>query len=292
VADASGAILIKGFETMKTSLLVAFLLSASTVFAANGGTTYTVREFAKNASAQDWNLELGWSWTDGVLTHAPGIAADEATQAVMPVLTAGRLYRVDVTFAGRTKGSVTVGLGNAYDAWLGRDGSYSLFIWPNDPQGLLTFIATRDYDGVISKIRVVELGDELVTTMGWTVGQGWSQAGGKFRHAPGSSETLERTVGVQAGHTYRLYFNVHSLSNGYPNNAMGTVALAGDQPHPFNQNGNYAFDIRPTQDGGRLVFGFEDHRELTGVFDGTISLISVREITSDAVQSQTGGTQK
>src|SRR5262245_47568525 len=99
---------------MKTFVLAALLLVAPAL-AANNTTTYVVREFSHNASAGDWVLEGGWSWSDGVLTHAAGTG--DARQAAMPPLTEGRTYRVELNLTNTTRGGVTVSLGDNYSQW-------------------------------------------------------------------------------------------------------------------------------------------------------------------------------
>ena len=56
-------------------------------------------------------------------------------------------------------------------------------------------------------------------------------------------------------HIYRAYFNVHALQNGYPGAAMATFSLGNSEPNPFNENGNYAYEIVAAEDpipGARL----------------------------------------
>ena len=156
-----------------------------------------------------------------------------------------------------------------------------------DPAALLTLTPTSDYDGSISHIRVVELGDELVGANTWAQTQGWSQDGGALRHTAAESAGLTGAVPVVAGHAYRVYFGVSGTSGAHPEWTGGTVSLGGNASGWFNRDGNYSFEIMATDDGP-LVIDPVDAKSGSAWFDGAISRVSVREIVTDPAPSAPG----
>src|SRR5262245_29541540 len=66
-----------------------------------------VREYVRNDDATNWTLAPGWTWLDGKLTHWPSTDGP-AEPSAMPAVTPGKTYRINITFTGRTKGSVKV----------------------------------------------------------------------------------------------------------------------------------------------------------------------------------------
>ena len=270
---------------MKKKLLLAVMLLTVPAFAADSTTApeRVVREFAKNDSTQDWWLGGGWTWSDGTLTHWPGSGRAVAEQRIMPPLTPGRAYGINFALSGGTKGTVAVSLGKVSSPAYGWSGdTFPVALTVSDPDALLTFTPTSDYDGSISKIRVVELGDELVGENTWTLADGWSQEGGAFRHASGESASLTGAVAVVAGHTYRVYFGIAGASDDHPEWKGGTVSLGGTKSGWFTRAGNYSFEIVAT-DEGPLVIDPVDAKIGGAWFDGAISRISVREIVTDPV---------
>ena len=262
-------------------LFLAVVLLAVPAFAADSTTApeRVVREFASNTSTQDWWLGGGWSWSDGTLTHAPG-AGGVAEQRVMPPLTVGRTYGIDFAHSGSSRGTVKISLGKASSLGYDWPGSFPVVLTVTDPNALLTLTPTNDYDGSISRIRVVELGDELVGENTWTLAQGWSQEGGALRHTAGESAGLTGAVSVVAGHAYRVYFGVSGASDAHPEWRGGTVSLGGSASGWFNRDGNYSFEIMAADDGP-LVIDPVDAKAGNAWFDGAISRISVREIVTD-----------
>jgi len=271
---------------MKKSLCAALLLAGASLTiatAARAQSTFVVRDFVKNADPTDWTLDPGWMWNNGELTHLIGTRG-VARQATMPPLTAGRMYRIDVTLTGCTQGSVTVALGAKSFSRYCKDGSFRLTPEVSDPTALLTLTPTPEFNGSVTRISVVELGNELLDKTAWSVPAGWMQQESDFMHNPSSALSLERVVGVVSGHIYRVFFGVTASpdpGDGTPT-PTGRVSLGGTQQGWFYQKGNwnYSFDIVATTDD-KLTFTPQDPAQRTALFDGTIRDFSVREITSD-----------
>ena len=187
----------------------------------------------------------------------------------MPPLTAGRTYGIDLGHDGSTKGSVTVSLGKSSSVGYVWRGTFPLALTVSDPDALLTLTPTNDYNGSISRIRVVELGDELAGETALT--RDSSQEG--VAH-------LSNAVPVVAGHTYRVYFNVSEASDADPRSRRGTVAIGGQRSAAFSNVGNYSFDLAAIDDSPLTI-------DLEGTwFDGVVTRVSVREIVTDPVPSE------
>ena len=269
---------------MKTLVVAALLLSVP-AFAADSTTAplRAAREFVANNSSKDWWLGGGWSWNDGTLTHWSGSGEATAQQIKMPALTAGRSYGIYFTHSGSTTGSVTFSMGNDRSPAYSWGGTFPFTLTVTDPDALLTIIPTSDYDGSISNIRVVELGDELVSGETLTVSRKSEDAS----PAASSPTKLTAAMPIVPRRIYRLYFGV-SESPDIPDDAKRGAATLGGRQYGFTHGTNYRFDV-PALDDAPLVFELEGDW-----FEGLVSRISVREILSDPVspgaeQSETAG---
>ena len=111
---------------------------------------------------------------------------------------------------------------------------------------------------------------------GWTAPCSDGGAGGV-----GPASTVQKPVDVTAGRTYQVRFHVGGLTQDYTGPESAAVTLAGSTPGPFGPRGdwNYAYDLQ-AGDTGTLVFS---PRAVEGaeLFSGTLSAVTVREITSD-----------
>lgn len=267
---------------MKKVLLASLILSA-TVFAADPTTVphRVVREFVVNTGVQDWWLGGGWSWTDGTLTHWPGSGTDKAELRAMPQLTVGRTYGVDFDHSGSSKGTVTFSMGkDSSPAYVWR-GTFPFALTVTDPDALLTLTPSNDYDGSISHIRMVELGDELVSDSAWTLDEGWTRSGDAFKHESGVAAKLTSAVTLVSGRSYRIYFSVSGQLEEGANRKGGTISLGGQTARWFS-GANFSYDW-VASNGSPLVIAPVD---ADGWFDGTISKVSVREIVTDPVSNE------
>jgi hypothetical protein len=256
-------------------LFLATVLLAVPAFAADSAVPRRiVREFVVNAGTENWWLTGGWSWSDGTLTHWSGSGKGIAEQRIMPALSVGHSYGIAFTHSGSSKGTVTISLGKASSIGYDWRGTFPVVLTVSDADALLTFTATDDYDGSISNIRVVELGEELVGKDALSTMPAPSQDG----NAAPAVTTLSVALPVVAGHVYRVYFGVSDTAEADPASRHGSVSLGGWKS-TFPRSGNYSFDIVTTDDSP-LAINFEGDW-----FDGVVNRVSVRELVSDPVSA-------
>lgn len=101
------------------------------------------------ADATDWTLDAGWAVAGGVATHTPG-TADEIVQAHSPET--GKWYRIGITVANTTAGSVTPRFTGGSDRAGGpitADGDHSDRIQTVTGNDSFGFLADTDFDGSI-----------------------------------------------------------------------------------------------------------------------------------------------
>lgn len=123
--------------------------------------------------------------------------------------------------------------------------------------------------------KVAPLGDELVTSNGWTLGANWTgNLGSGFIHSNGSTENLTHTMSVTANKFYEVEFTVDSTDADHGFKLR--VTIGGSAPFEIYQGaGNtitYKRGIQAINTEG-LVF------IPTTAFTGTVRNISVKEIT-------------
>lgn len=88
----------------------------------------------------------------------------------------------------------------------------------------------------------------------WTTEAKWSVAGGKLVHVAGAADTASQVTGDMttppvAGSTYRITFDIESISGGVLTVTLGGVEYA----TPFSASGSYSFEITATGTAG-LIF--------------------------------------
>lgn len=99
-----------------------------------------------------WTLDAGWDIAAGVATHTPG-TADAIDQAL--TATAGKWYRLGLTVAGRTAGTVTPQLTGGSDrpgAAISADGEVSDRIQAVTGNDRFELLASSDFDGSIDDV--------------------------------------------------------------------------------------------------------------------------------------------
>src|SRR5262245_43689474 len=188
---------------MKRLFLAALLFASPALGADSAIPQRAVREYVVNTTSADWWLTGGWTWNEGSIKHWSGSGSGAAELRTMPALTAGRTYAIDFTHSGTEKGHVAISLGKASPAVYDWKGTFPVIVTISDAEALLTFTASNDYEGSISNIRVVELGDELVGENTLTVARPSAADGGASTGA-----RLTSAIAIIPGHTYRLYFGV------------------------------------------------------------------------------------
>lgn len=262
---------------MKRFVLFSALLCAAPAFAADS--PIAVRQYVANRGTTDWQFGGGWGWSDGVLTHYPG--ATGVVEQVAPAPTEpGRHYRIRLTFSNHSRGSITVGFG-ATVATYRQDGTFFIDATAKTAADGLRLSATQDYDGSVSRLELVELGPELTDATKWTVPAGWSaNADGTFTDEAGSPVQLEQAIAAQPGHHYAVSFSIKAAAPAQDEKAsVAKLNVSGTKGGWFYEQGtwNYLFDVIADADGR---IGFQPTGE--GRFTGSVTNVSIREITSDA----------
>jgi hypothetical protein len=266
---------------MKKFFLVTLLLAVPTFGAdSTPAPQRVVREFVVNNALQDWWLGGGWTWSDGTLTHWSGSGVAKVELLAMPPLTVGRTYGVYFNHSGSTKGTVMFSMGKDSSPAYTWRGTFPFALTVTDPDALLTLTPTSDYDGSISNIRMVELGDELVTGSTWTLDEGWTQDEDGFKHTSGAVASLTSNVSLIPGRSYRIYLSVSGVLE-ETDRKGGTVSLGGQTAHWFS-GANFSYDWVASNDSPLVITATDGD----GWFDGTIGKVSVREIVTDPVPSE------
>jgi len=257
---------------MKKLFLATLMLATPVLGADSAIPQRVVREFVVNTTSADWWLTGGWTWNEGAIKHWAGSGPGVAELRTMPPLKVGGTYAIDFTHSGTEKGKVAITLGKATPAEYDWKGTFPIILTVSDPDALLTFTAANEYEGSISNIRVVELGEELVGEHTLTV----TQASAPDRNPSGARLTGD--MPIIPGHTYRVYFGV-SESPDIPAEAKRGEVTLGGKKNGFSLGANYRFDVTAINETP-LVFQFAGEW-----FEGLVSRISVREIVSDPVPS-------
>lgn len=122
------------------------------------------------------------------------------------------------------------------------------------------------------------LGAELVDGTGWTSTNWTGNFSDGFTHTAGNTSSLSRNTSVTAGHFYLVYFKCASQTAGTVNVSLGgvtSVGNGGDFQSPFPPIGAataFWYAPKAINTNGLALIPTSD-------FDGTISEISVKEIT-------------
>lgn len=260
---------------MKQFILFAALLVATPALAADG--PRTIRQYVANTSTADWQFGGGWGWSDGVLTHYAG--ATGAVEQASPLATEpGRRYRIRLTFSNYNRGTVTVGFG-ATTATYHQDGTFFIEATAKSSGDGLVLSASRDYDGSVSRLDIVELGAELTDAAKWTVPAGWTAKDGAFTDETGSPIQLEQSITATPGHHYAVSFSIKAAAPAPDEKAsVAKLTVDGVKGGWFYEQGtwNYLFDV-VADAAGRI--GFQPTGE--GRFTGSVTNVKIREISSD-----------
>ena len=266
---------------MKRFVLFSALLLATPAFAADTPVDPVVREYIANTAATDWLLDGGWGYVDGVLTHYAG-AKGTAQPIAPPTFEAGKTYRLRYRFSGRTQGTVTVGLGSNTVTYSSNQ-AFSVRAVAASVADTFTITTSADFDGSITGISVVQLGDDQSASAAWNTADGWTVSGGELAHAAGTTASIDAPLALQVGHTYELSFNVAAPVEGATLSGNGTVTLAGQNIGWFSQTAgwNFNFDFKAGADN-TLAFTPSEAADKGEGFNGIIRHLNIREITSDA----------
>lgn len=134
------------------------------------------------------------------------------------------------------------------------------------------------------EVAVVCLGSELVRNGGfdsdisWIKELGWSISGGVAVGNTSTGKSLYQGVAVFLNHKYRVEFDVISVVSG-----SFTVALLGMEVCNVGVIGHYVVD--------KILVGGNTDATLyfSGIFNGTVDNVSLREIPGEMGSSSVGG---
>ena len=244
----------------------------------DGGTSGSIDNVSVKEVGQDWTLQNGSTISVGeanVISGADNIGNGRTNHSLYQdnIFTIGKSYIV--TFdAKQTVGSgyFQVGQGTAASSSILLTNSFVTYTWEftaiaNTYADSLVFGGrTQSDEFVITNISVKEVGQN------WTFGTGWSvdQANSKATFDGGADSAIQQSSVLTNGLKYKLTINVSDRTTGSLQVRFGNTGLV---DKTINDNGDFNYVL--TSDGTSLYF-----RSVAG-FDGSITNISVKEITDD-----------
>lgn len=115
-------------------------------------------------SVGSWTLGSNWRVDDsdsGVADQSTPTASD-ISQALSPVMAAGRSYKVTYTIADRTAGTLTVKVGQTSGVVRSTNGTFTETVVAGSGDALLAFSASATWDGTLDDVSIIELDGGLV----------------------------------------------------------------------------------------------------------------------------------
>ena len=115
-------------------------------------------------SVGSWTLGSNWRVDDGnsgVADQSTPTASD-ISQALSPVMVAGRSYEVTYTIASRTAGTLTPKVGQTSGTARSTNDTFTETIVAGSGDALLAFSASATWDGTLDDVSIIELDGGLV----------------------------------------------------------------------------------------------------------------------------------
>ena len=223
------------------------------------GTSLSIDNISVKEVGQDWSLGTDWSIGDDKAVRV-GTSAGNLTQSPFTV---GKTYKVSWE---QSNGFIAV-YGNTLSTLLsntGDEGVRIVYFTPTS-SSRLDFRSTDD-DAEVTNISVKEVGQD------WTFGTGWSvdQANSKATFDGGADSNLTSSLTVVNGTKYRYKFDVSDMTAGGLSLRLGAGNVS-----DLSVTSNGTYEGVTTSEGTQLLF------RSNSSFDGSISNISVKEITDD-----------
>ena len=209
---------------------------------------------------QNWDLGTGWSIGDDKV-----IATDvNSAFQQLNILTIGKSYKITYTILDYVSGSVRFRANLVNGATNSANGTYTDYIVVASSKFALQGI--NNFNGSITNISVKEVGQD------WTLGTGWSidQANSKAVFDGGADSAIQQSSVLTSGLKYKLSLDVLDRTTGSLQVRFGSTASVDEA---IDANGTFTYVL--ISDGTSLYL------RSVGGFDGSVTNISVKEITDD-----------
>jgi hypothetical protein len=230
------------------------------LFYATGGWTGSIDNVSVKEVGQDWSLANGWSIGDGKAL-SDGTINTSISQS--NVFTIGKSYKVTISVndvVGSLDARFWMGTGGD-KINISSQGDYTAY-WKADGTDLLaTTLSGNTATYSITNISVKEVGQD------WSLGDGWtiSNLGATCSDL---NNNLTQDVGVTAGKSYKVTLDITDYTSG-----TLAIDIGGSANQTATSLGSKTFYFTTTSTGLLRFYG--------GAFRGTITNISVKEITDD-----------
>jgi len=209
---------------------------------------------------QNWDLGTGWSIGDDKV-----IATDvNSAFQQLNILTIGKSYKITYTILDYVSGSVRFRANLVNGATNSANGTYTDYIVVASSKFALQGI--NNFNGSITNISVKEVGQD------WSIGTGWSvdQANSKAVFDGGADSAIQQSSVLTSGLKYKLSLDVLDRTTGSLQVRFGSTASVDEA---IDANGTFTYVL--ISDGTSLYL------RSVGGFDGSVTNISVKEITDD-----------
>jgi len=222
-------------------------------FSQEGSELITNGDFATDS---DWSKGTGWSIGDGVATHT----GSQSLLAQYNIITIGKSYRISFDLTNADDSNYVRLISSQYPNGgdYKTDGTHVVYTSTNIAHFWIYGIG----DVTIDNVSVKEVGQD------WSLETGWSIGDGVANCINGSGVSIYQTNAVDVGKQYKLTFNVSNYSQGWLETVGGfTSGVLAEADGYYEVYGTAA----------STTFGFSAF----GSFNGSITNISVKEITDD-----------
>ena len=232
----------------------------------NNGNGSIISNCSVREVAQNWDLGTGWSIGEDKAVRVSTGTYTPITQG--GILTAGKSYKVNYTINDGSVGGVRVQLGGTYSGDYNGVGTHTIYgVAGTSDFNNFKLVGEPSFTGSITNISVKEVGQN------WTLQTGWSIADGKASAVASTQAAYQSGVTLAVGNKYLCSFEITDYTSGQIVFACGSGGLGTNR----SANGVYTEVIVAGTGNIILLDGIGG----TGAFTGSITNISVIEITTD-----------
>jgi len=264
-----GGTLVTGAVQTASGTYTEYLTSTgNTAFAVRGNIDFigSIDNVSVREVGQDWTLGTGWSiGEDKAVCDGSQSTISDLTQTLSTP--SGKSYKVTYTISEYTSGSIFVRLNSGnITASQSSVGTFTEYI-SGEGGTQVSLRADANFNGSITNISVKEVGQN------WTLQTGWSIADGKASAVASTQAAYQSGVTLAVGNKYLCSFEITDYTSGQIVFACGSGGLGTNR----SANGVYTEVIVAGTGNIILLDGIGG----TGAFTGSITNISVIEITTD-----------
>ena len=218
--------------------------------------TLTVSNISVKEVGQNWTIENTWTIGDGV---ANGNGANGSSQELTQsnVTTVGKTYKVSYDILNYVSGSVVVGSGGL------QSGNGTITEYWKAVSSTFKIRGNAFFNGSVTNISVKEVGQD------WSLGTGWSIGDGVATHAGTFGQSTQDIV-LDTSATYKIELDL-VVNAGVLFLDLGSASYV----QSYNSSQSVVFYHTPTGSNNKLYLTAQ------AGFDGSVSNISVKEITDD-----------